>query len=182
MTESSVIDRSAFASPVLEDMDADGDLDIIQAAFDGGVYVFDIDGKMLDGWPVFPHYTGSFVPEPDIGRVFTTPAVADFNGDGYPELLVGSNEKLGQGGMTGAVYLIDGRGTNAPGGPYLPHWPVTITSFNLFPLVADGVPNSGVIGAFDGTLAAAMREGGSREVVVAAGADFLAELAGGLDP
>ena len=34
-----IIDRGAFGAPVLEDMDKDGDLDIIQTAFDGGIYV-----------------------------------------------------------------------------------------------------------------------------------------------
>jgi hypothetical protein len=34
------IARGAFAAPVLEDMDKDGKLDIIQAAFDGKIYVF----------------------------------------------------------------------------------------------------------------------------------------------
>jgi hypothetical protein len=39
------IARGAFASPVLADMDKDGKLDIIQAAFDGNVYVFDAQGN-----------------------------------------------------------------------------------------------------------------------------------------
>src|SRR5262249_12577647 len=44
-----------------------------------------------------------------------------------------------------------------PGGAFVfPNWPVTLTSFNLFPLVAEGVPNAGVIGTFNGTRAAVM--------------------------
>ena len=40
--------------------------------------------------------------EPRANRILTTPAVADFNGDGIPDLLVGSNEQLGEAGSSGA--------------------------------------------------------------------------------
>jgi hypothetical protein len=118
------IARGAFASPVLEDIDKDGTLDIIQAAFDGKVYVFDHGGgadvlPAEAGWPV--HCTTRHArrgrrvqPHP-----VTTPAVADFNDDGVPDLVVGSNERLGAGRNAGAFYVLDGRGTNAPG-PVLP--------------------------------------------------------------
>lgn len=150
--------RGAFASPVLEDMDKDGQLDIIQAAFDGKVYVFDIDGNDVDGWPVEVTYEGDLSPAPERARVFTTPAVGDFNDDGFPELLVGSNERLGSGGNSGAAYLLDGRGTNAPQ-KSLPNWPVTMTSLQLFPLVAEGVTNAGVIGRLQGDVLAAIQHG-----------------------
>jgi MYXO-CTERM domain-containing protein len=80
--------------------------------------------------------------------------VGDFNDDGYPEVFVGSNQTLGEGNQSGTAYLIDGRGMNAPDKPWLDNWPVTMTSFYLFPMVAEGTPNSGVIGSFDGQLAA----------------------------
>ncbi|HHH11891.1 MAG TPA: VCBS repeat-containing protein, partial [Sorangium sp.] len=149
-----VIDQGTFAAPVLEDMDGDGDLDIIVAAFDGKVYIWDSDGNDLPGWPVTVHYQGALAAEPARGRLMTTPAVGDFNGDGIPEVLVGSNEKLGQGQQAGALYLLDGRGTQVSTTPWLTNWPVGMTSFNLFPVVAEGIPNAGVIGKFAGTLAA----------------------------
>jgi MYXO-CTERM domain-containing protein len=155
MDEETRIARGAFAAPVLADMDKDGKLEIIQAAFDGKVYVFHADGTPLDGWPVDVHYAGKLTEEPKRNRILTTPAIADFNGDGIPDLLVGSNEKLGSGGQAGALHLIDGRGTKAPA-LNMPNWPVTVTSFQLFPLVAEGVPNSGVIGTFEGVQAAVM--------------------------
>ncbi|MEZ4297166.1 MAG: FG-GAP-like repeat-containing protein [Polyangiaceae bacterium] len=148
------IARGAFASPVLVDMNKDGKLDIVQAAFDGNVYVFDAQGNQLEGWPVNIHYTGELSNEPDRNRILTTPAAADFTGDGIPDLVVGSNEKLGSGGQAGAVYLIDGRGMATPGGPIVPGWPVGMTSLELFPLVAEGVTNSPVAAEFEGKVAA----------------------------
>jgi len=163
-----IIDTGAFASPVLVDMDKDGDLDIVQAGFDGKIHVYDIDGKSIPGWPVTVHYDGKLAEKRKRGRVFTTPAVADFNDDGYPELLVGSNERLGAGEQSGAIYLIDGRGTNVSAKPWMKNWPVTMTSFYLFPLVAEGVTNSGVIGKFDGTTAAVMHGNASSPLILPA--------------
>jgi hypothetical protein len=156
MGASSLIARGAFAAPVLVDLDKDGKLDIVQTAFDGWIYAFDAGGKDLPGWPVQIHWKGSKVwpTEAQKNRIMTTPAVADFNGDGVPDLVVGSNERLAEGGQAGAVYIVDGRGNKAPGGPVLPNWPVTMTSFHLFPLVAEGVPNSPAVAKFSGTLAA----------------------------
>ncbi len=142
------IARGAFASPVIEDMDNDGKLDIVQAAFDGKIYVFESDGTDLAGFPVRVHYEAGGADQ-EYGRIMTTPAVADFNGDGVPDLLVGSNERIGKGGGTGAFYIVDGKGSGAAS-LYLPGWPITWTSFELFPLVAEGVPNSPVAGDIDG--------------------------------
>jgi MYXO-CTERM domain-containing protein len=156
MSETTRIARGAFAAPVLVDLDKDGKLDIVQSAFDGKIYAFDASGKPLDGWPVTLHWKGSPVwpKAASTNRIMATPAVADFNGDGVPDLVVGSSERLAEGGQAGAVYLVDGRGNKAPNGPVLPNWPVSMTSFYLFPLVAEGVPNSPAIARFDGTLAA----------------------------
>lgn len=154
MDEQVRIARGAFASPVLVDMNGDGKLDIIQAAFDSKIYVVDSTGADVDGWPLDIHYNGTLSKEPARNRIFTTPAVGDFNEDGTPDLLIASNEKLGSGGQAGAAYLVDGRGNKSPNGAIFPNWPVSMTSLELFPLVAEGVPNSGVIARFDGKLAA----------------------------
>jgi MYXO-CTERM domain-containing protein len=168
MSTESRIARGSFSSPVLVDMDKDGDLDILLGGFDGKLHVFDADGNVVDGWPVEILYDGALggvVPAPN--RIFTSPAIADFNGDGYPDVLTGSNQLIGEASNAGGVYLVDGRGTNAPQ-TIFPNWPITMTSLNLFPLVAEGVTNSPVAGTFDGVLAGVAHGNGSPPIVLPA--------------
>jgi hypothetical protein len=163
MSTVSRISRGMFAAPVLADMDKDGELDIIQAAFDGKIHVWHVDGTDVDGFPVeVKHEFDGDVPP---NRIFTTPAVADFNADGYPDLVVGSNQRVGEGGNSGAAFLVDGRGTNAPS-PYFPNWPITMTSLNLFPLVAEGITNSPVTGTFGGVRAAVVHGNASSPLIL----------------
>jgi len=149
MDTQTILARGAFGSPVVEDMDGDGKYEIVQAAFDGKIYVFKTDGTQLDGWPVTLHFTGGS-GSGEYNRSFTTPTVADFNGDKIPDVLVGSSEKLGKAGGVGAFYLIDGRGTKLSPEPWLKNWPVTTVSLNLFPLISEGVSNSPAAADMDG--------------------------------
>lgn len=139
--------RGAGASPVLVDLDGDHHLDILQAAFDGFLYAWHGDGTAVPGWPVAIHATDS----EEYNRILSTPAVGDFNGDGVPDVVTGSNEETGGGGA-GHYFLVDGRGTNTPGGsPYFPHWPITMTSLHIFPLVAEGTDSAPAIADFTGS-------------------------------
>ena len=139
--------RGAGASPVLADFNHDGKLEIVQAAFDGNIYVWQSDGTPLPGWPVLLHGKRAN----SYNRILSTPAVADFNGDGVPDLISGSNEEVGAGGGAGLAFLVDGRGMSAPGGPFLPNWPIALTSLDIFPLVAEGLTSAPAIADFEGT-------------------------------
>ncbi len=135
--------RGAGASPVLVDFDGDGKLEIVQAAFDGYVYVWHGDGSPLAGWPVLVHNPKS----DEYARIMSTPAVADFNGDGVPDVVTGSNEEVQQ--NSASFFLIDGRGTNTPGGsPYFKNWPFITTALHVLPMVVEGTDSSPAIADF----------------------------------
>ncbi|MEE8394835.1 MAG: VCBS repeat-containing protein [bacterium] len=82
------IDVGENAAPVLVDLDGDGDLDLLVGAGDGRLHLFRNEGNRF--LPVLRLVT------PDLlGRRFggnLAPRLADFNGDGLPDLLFGTAE------------------------------------------------------------------------------------------
>ena len=140
--------RGTYGAPVIVDMNKDGRPEIVVAAFDGNIYVFKLDATVLDGFPVALVARTTVTPGPS--RIMSTPTVADLNNDGIPEIMSGSNQQVGGGGSAGQVFAVDGRGNNAPGGPYLPNWPFTVTSLKLFPVVSEGIVASQAVADFDG--------------------------------
>jgi hypothetical protein len=156
MDTTHIVTRGAMGSPVLVDMNGDKVLDIVQSGFDGKLHVLDgTTGKEVSGFPVLIHYDGRLVKSKEVNRILATPTVTDVNGDGIPDIMVGSNERIGEGGNSGGYYLIDGRGSNTPGSKpespgVLPNWPITMSSFNLFPLVGEGTTGAGATADFDG--------------------------------
>lgn len=131
-----------FASPVLVDLDRDGVYDIVAAGMDAKLYAWKGSGERLAGFPVtiadptLPDDPEAPTPR-QRQRIMTTPAAGDLNKDGTPDLVVGSNENYSN---NGRLYAVDGRGLAAPGGPFLPGWPVSIVSTRFLPVVAQGVP------------------------------------------
>lgn len=137
--------RGIYGAPVVADIDKDGKPEIVVASFDGLMNVYELDGSQTAGFPVDVH----FEKASNYSRIMTTPTVADFNGDGIPDIATGSNELIGGGGAAGPVMIIDGRGNNAPS-KYLKNWPISLTSLKLFPVVAEGIAASQVAADFDG--------------------------------
>ena len=120
--------QGATAAPILYDMNGDGKLEVIQAAWDGHLYVWKADGKQLKGWPVTVKLPSSYQPPP--GRetlirdhkVDSPPAVGDIDGDGKPEIVVRSqfSNVVGgdlQPGMVSHVLAYHADGTLADGFP-----------------------------------------------------------------
>jgi hypothetical protein len=142
------IQRGALASPALVDLDGDGRLDVVQAGLDGRIHAYHSDGTVLPGWPVLVRYPDE--NEVDWGRIVGGPAIADFDGDGSIDLAVGSNQRLGTAGYWGAYYVVAGHRTQDDLASYLPHWPVTVTSFAVLPVLAEGAPSSPLAADFDG--------------------------------
>jgi hypothetical protein len=87
--------QGAFAAPVLADLDADGKLEIVQAAWDGHIHAFTGSGAELPGWPVDVEQPASSTPGPgrvrvDDQKLSATPTVADLDGDRKLEVVIRS--------------------------------------------------------------------------------------------
>ena len=129
------LESGILSRPVLADLDGKRGKEILVTALDGNVYAWRGDGRPLAGFPVT-------VADPRTGRkakIVSTPAVGDVDGDGRPEIVLGTNGvRDGQ----GAAYAIHGNGNLHAGGPFLKGWdPVEVGLLRdtLLPTLATGV-------------------------------------------
>lgn len=132
-----VIERGVLSQPVLAELDGRPGLEIVVSSLDGHLYVWRNDGKLLDGFPVSLDHRVKGAGHR--AKSVSTPAVGDIDGDGSPEIVVGSNGLRDD--LAGA-YAVRSQGRRHPDGPFLPGWdPVELPALRpgLLPTLATGV-------------------------------------------
>jgi hypothetical protein len=151
-----VLGKGFFASPALADLAGDGKLEIVQPGEDGWLYVWDSAGQPWPGFPVNvydpnggpgPNNTGHAIIH---ARLMTTPAIGDINGDGFPEIVIGSNENYGP--TQTREYAIWHDGNNHAGGAIIAGWPVKPTSLenDFLPDIGIGEDNAAAMADLNG--------------------------------
>ncbi|MDH4223590.1 MAG: T9SS type A sorting domain-containing protein, partial [candidate division Zixibacteria bacterium] len=102
--------------PVVGDINRDDKLDVIVLSGSGEIYVWDIDGNILAGFPVYA------------GDIYSAPALGDIDDDGYLEIIFCGDNKL---------YAYNYNGTPATNFPVIIERVESIGSITSAPILAD---------------------------------------------
>lgn len=173
-------DRAIVSAPTLANLDGPGEdpnLEIVHGGWDGHVYAWRADGSPAAGFPVrigdrtkldIDPVSGKATPKKGskaarrLTKILSSPSVGDLDGDGLPEIVIGSNEEYGGepygffaasqlltiltslagSGLDlgdfdldtgGRVYALHHDGALHAGGPFRAGWPVRV------PMVVGGL-------------------------------------------
>lgn len=115
--QSDPVPGGAWSSPVLADLDGDGYVEVLFGG-DGKLWAFRFNGVLQTGGAL------AFPLKDAAGPIEAPPVIADLNGDGQPDIVVGSRD--------GLVYGLDATGARLPGFPLSVPGPIRTS-----PLLAD---------------------------------------------
>jgi len=137
------LDSGIFAAPAVADLDGDGDHEIVVGAMDGHVYAWHHDGTLLSGFPVELRR-----PDDEVyGRSLSSPAIGDVNGDGSPDIVLGSSQIIQ---AMAPLWAIQATGNDHAEGPFLEGFPARILAIEeLLPLVGQGLTTTPALADID---------------------------------
>lgn len=150
--------EAIIGTPAFGNLGGDRRLEIVVGSIDQKLYVWRADGTRVPPFPI--RLVDPSAPPDERNRderfapkaIASSAAIANLDGQGRKEIVIGSNETYsvpkppGPVGGSGRAYVVKANGSIAPG------WPVKPTSISPdpVPLVAEGVGTSPVVANVDG--------------------------------
>jgi len=110
------------SNPILADIDNDNEIEIIVGFYNGSIFVWNLDGTIVDGWPVA---TGA--------SELKSPAIGDVNNDGNLEVMVTG---YFDGGYP-CLYTYSFDGNLLPEWPKCYDWPLIKSGLGGNPMLSD---------------------------------------------